>query len=52
MLVEALISRDLMDEVLVSWHDLIKMGVHVMMFPARDTAQVQKVESANGSETS
>ncbi len=27
VLVEALVSRDLADEVLVSWHDLIRLGV-------------------------
>ena len=44
-MVEALVSKDLTDEVLVSWHDLICLGVLSSMFPAVDAAHVRKVES-------
>ncbi len=48
IVVEALVSKDLTDEVLVSWHDLIRLGVLSSTFPAVDVAQVRKVESADG----
>ncbi len=48
VLEEALVSRDLSDKVLVSWHDLIRFGVLSTTFPAVDAAQVQKVESVEG----
>ncbi len=47
VLVEALVSRDLTDEVLVSWHDLMRLGILSSTFPAVDVAQVRKVESAD-----
>ena len=47
VMVEALVSKALMDKVLVSWHDLIRLGVLSTTFPAVDTVQVRKVESAN-----
>ncbi len=46
--VEALDSKDLTYEVLVSWHDLIRLGVLSSTFPAVDVAQVRKVESVDG----
>ena len=45
VVVEALVSKDLTNEVLVSWHDLICLGVLSSMFPAVDAAHVRKVES-------
>ncbi len=48
VLVEALVSKDLTDEVLVSWHDLIRLGVLSTTFPDVDSAQVWRVESADG----
>ncbi len=45
--VEALVSKDLTDEVLVSWHYLIRLGVLSSTFPAMEVAQVRKVESAD-----
>ena len=48
IVVEALVSKDITDEVLVSWHDLIRLGVLSSMFPAVDAAQVRKVELADG----
>ncbi len=45
--VEALVSKDLTDEVLVPWHDLIRLKVLSSMFQAVDVAQVRRVESAN-----
>ncbi len=48
IVVKALVSKDLTDEVLVSWHDLIRLGVLSSTFPSMDVAQVRKVESADG----
>ena len=48
IVVEVLVSKDLANKVLVSWHDLIRLGVLSSSFPAVDVAQVQKVESADG----
>ncbi len=48
IVVEALISRDLTDKDLVSWHDLIRLGNLSSTFPAVDAAQVRKVESVDG----
>ncbi len=48
VLVEALVSRDLTDEVLVSWHDLMHLSILSSTFPAVDSAQVRRVESADG----
>ena len=45
IMVEALVSKDLTDEILVSRHDLIRLGVLSSTFPAVDMAQV---ESADG----
>ena len=39
---EALVCKDLTDEVLVLWHDLIRLGVLSSTFPAVDVAQVPK----------
>ena len=45
---EALVSKDLTNEVLMSWHDLICLGLLSSTFTAVDVAQVRKVESADG----
>ncbi len=45
--VEALVRKDLTDEVQVSWHDLIRLGVLSSTFPAVDAEQMRKVESAD-----
>ena len=42
--VEVLVSKDLTIEVLVSWHDLMRLGILSSTFPAVDVAQVRKVE--------
>ncbi len=48
ILLEALVSQDLTDEVLVSWHDLIRLGVLPTKFPTVNQAHVRKVEPADG----
>ncbi len=45
---EALVSKDLTNEVLMSWHDLICLGLLSSTFTAVDVAQVRKVELADG----
>ena len=48
VLLEAHVSKDLTDEVLMSWHYLICLGVLSTTFPAVSAVKVRKVESVDG----